>query len=49
MTEFAACLDPECAAPAEVVDEHEIESTDGLVTHRATHCAAGHRFYGPVE
>lgn len=47
--EIVACLDPECLAPAELLDEHELASTAGPVTHRATHCAAGHRFYGPAE
>lgn len=48
MTEYVACLDPDCPAPAEVVDRSVWESTDGPVEHLATHCAAGHRFYAPT-
>lgn len=44
MTEWTTCPDPDCAAPAEVVDRWDWRSTDGLVTHVATHCARGHRY-----
>lgn len=49
MTEYGACLDPDCPAPAEIVDRDDWPSTHGPVPHAATHCAAGHRYYGPVS
>lgn len=42
--EFTACPDPDCAAPAEVVDRWVWPSTDGPVAHVATHCARNHRY-----
>lgn len=42
--ELAACPEPGCDAPAEVVDRWTWPSTDGPAVHVATHCVAGHRY-----
>ncbi len=39
---------PECGTPAEVVDRHVLESTDGPVEHARVRCVARHLFFLPV-
>lgn len=38
------CPDPDCLAPAEVVDVYDAESTAGPVRHVVTLCARRHRY-----
>jgi hypothetical protein len=40
---------PECAAPAEVVDRHVLESTDGPIEHARVRCVDRHVFFLPVR
>jgi len=35
---------PECAAPAEITDRFDLDSTDGPVEHVTVLCARRHRF-----
>ena len=39
---------PECGAPAEIVDRHVLESTEGPVEHARVRCVARHVFFLPV-
>jgi hypothetical protein len=39
---------PECGAPADVVDRHVLESTDGPVEHARVRCVARHVFFLPI-
>ena len=44
MTEFVACPETACDAPAEVLDRYTLNAAGSPpVTHVATHCVAGHR------
>jgi hypothetical protein len=38
------CPDPDCYAPAEVVDVYDLDSTAGPVTHTVTVCVRRHRY-----
>jgi hypothetical protein len=40
---------PECEAPAEVIDEGTVTSTDGLLTVVRTLCARRHWFLLPAD
>ena len=40
---------PECGEPAEIVDRHVLESTDGPIEHATVLCADRHRFTVLVE
>jgi hypothetical protein len=42
--ELIACPQPDCLAPAQVVDRFTLASTDGPVDHVKTMCLAGHGF-----
>jgi hypothetical protein len=44
MIETTACPDPECQAPAEVLDRFDLSSTDGPIEHIRTRCVLGHVF-----
>jgi hypothetical protein len=44
MIETTACPDPECQAPAEVLDRFDLASTDGPIEHLLTRCVLGHQF-----
>jgi hypothetical protein len=44
--EMTTC--PECGAPAEIVDRHVLESTDGPVEHARVRCVARHHFFLPL-
>ena len=46
MFETTSC--PECAAPAEVLERHVLESTAGPVEHAKVVCARRHWFLLPV-
>jgi hypothetical protein len=46
MVDTTSC--PECGAPAEVLDRHVLESTDGPVEHARVVCLDRHRFFLPV-
>lgn len=43
------CPEPECPAPAEIVDRWTWGSTDGPVPHVRTRCTAGHVFTPPAD
>ena len=47
--EIIACPEPDCLAPAEVVDRFTLASTDGPVDHAKTMCLAGHGFTPPLD
>jgi hypothetical protein len=40
---------PECGAPAEVVDRHVLESTDGPIEHARVRCVQRHHFFMPIS
>jgi hypothetical protein len=40
---------PECGAPAEVIDEGTVASTDGLITMVRTLCVRRHWFLLPAD
>jgi hypothetical protein len=42
MIETTTCPDPECLAPAEVLDRFDLSSTDGPIEHIRTQCAMRH-------
>ena len=44
MIETTTCPDPECQAPAEVLDQFDLASTDGPIEHIRTRCVIGHIF-----
>ena len=46
--DYTTCPEHGCALPAEVVDRHVLESTDGPVEHIRSACVVGHRFLMPV-
>jgi negative regulator of sigma E activity len=39
---------PECGEPAEIVDRHVLESTDGPIEHARVRCVQRHHFFMPV-
>jgi hypothetical protein len=43
------CPDPTCQAPAEIIGQWTLDSTDGPVEHVKTCCAAGHVFTPRTE
>jgi hypothetical protein len=43
------CPEPSCAAPAEMVDQFVLWSTDGPVEHVKTYCVNRHIFLLPTE
>ncbi|HEY6796530.1 MAG TPA: hypothetical protein VI248_17785 [Kineosporiaceae bacterium] len=47
--EIITCPDPDCGAPAEIVDRWTVQSTDGPVEHVTTRCLHRHRFTPRVE
>jgi hypothetical protein len=47
--ELIACPQPECLAPAQVLDRFTLASTDGPVEHVKTMCLAGHGFTPTAE
>ncbi|HEX4686029.1 MAG TPA: hypothetical protein VH228_04555 [Nocardioides sp.] len=40
---------PECGEPAEIVDRHVLESTDGPIEHARVRCVRRHHFFMPVS
>jgi hypothetical protein len=44
MIQTTTCPDPECQAPAEVLDQFDLASTDGPIEHIRTRCVIGHIF-----
>lgn len=42
--EYTFCPDESCGLPAEVVDEFDLPSTEGLVHHVVTRCVGLHRY-----
>lgn len=42
---LTTCPDADCAAPAEVVDDYDAESTHGPVRHRVVLCVRRHRYH----
>jgi hypothetical protein len=44
LPELIACPQPDCLAPAQVVERFRLPSTDGPVDHVKTICLAGHGF-----
>lgn len=42
MIETTVCPDPECQAPAEVLDRFDLWSTDGPIEHISTRCVLRH-------
>jgi len=44
----AACPDPECGAPSEIIPWAVVGSTDGPVPHVRTLCVNKHRFLLPA-
>ena len=42
MIETVICPDPECQAPAEVLDQFDLSSTDGPIEHILTRCVLDH-------
>lgn len=44
MLTLTACPDPDCGAPAEVVDRFVLFSTAGPLTHVLTLCAEKHHY-----
>ena len=49
MTDQIACPDPNCDAPARIIDRWSFGSTSGPVEHIKTMCERGHWFTPPVE
>jgi len=45
---FIPCPDPECDAPAEVIDRVPFGSTAGHVEHVRTRCVRKHMFFMPT-
>ena len=43
------CPQPDCGAPAQIVDRWTWTSTNGLVEHVKTWCANGHGFTPPLD
>ena len=43
------CPEDECVAPAMVIDEARLASTDGLIRHARVRCADGHWFLLPAD
>jgi hypothetical protein len=39
---------PECGQPADVVERHVLESTDGPIEHARVRCVQRHHFFLPV-
>jgi hypothetical protein len=46
MLQLTECWEPECTAPAEILDAYVCESTDGPVEHFRVRCLNGHYFNG---
>jgi hypothetical protein len=44
MTELVACPEPDCRAPAEILDDWLLDSPDGPVPNVKTLCLGGHMF-----
>ena len=44
MPDLIACPDPDCTAPARIVDRWTWGSTDGPLEHAKTMCERGHWF-----
>lgn len=44
MPSVLVCPDPTCQAPAEIIGQWTLDSTDGPVEHVKTRCAVGHVF-----
>jgi hypothetical protein len=42
MIETIICPDPKCLAPAEVLDQFDLSSTDGPIEHIRTRCVVDH-------
>jgi hypothetical protein len=42
MIETTTCPDPQCQAPAEVLDHFDLASTDGPIEHIRTRCVLSH-------
>jgi hypothetical protein len=49
MLETTVCPDPQCQAPAEVLDRFELWSTSGPYEHISTRCVLGHIFTVPID
>jgi hypothetical protein len=49
MTDQIACPDPNCDAPARIIDRWSFGSTSGPVEHVKTMCERGHWFTPLVE
>ena len=49
MSDVIPCPDPNCQAPARIVDRWTFGSTDGPVEHVKTGCERGHWFTPTVD
>jgi hypothetical protein len=49
MVTVVTCPDPDCGAPARIVDRWTFGSTDGPVEHVKTGCERGHWFTPTVD
>ena len=49
MPSALVCPDPTCQAPAEIIGQWALDSTDGPVEHVKTSCAVGHVFTPRTE
>jgi hypothetical protein len=48
MLDLIHCPQPDCDAPADVVDRFVLDSTDGPIEHIRTSCVHGHWFLLPT-
>jgi len=46
---FVTCPDPECQAPAEILDRFRLGSTGGPMEHVRTYCLRRHVFALPTD
>jgi hypothetical protein len=46
---YVTCPDPECQAPAEILDRFRLRSTGGPVEHVRTYCVRRHVFALPSD
>ena len=44
MLDLTYCPDPDCYAPAEIVDDYHADSTAGPIRHVVTMCIHRHRY-----
>ena len=48
MLSLTACPEPDCRAPAEIIDRFTVPSTDGPVEHARLQCLHRHWFLLPT-